>query len=60
MMNNKIRISTSVNGPLIVKYLKQLTESNGNIYPINKLTVTLCRCGESKNKPFCDRQQHRF
>ncbi len=53
-MDNKIRISTSVNGPLVVKNLKQLTEANGNLFPLKKATVALCRCGESKNKPFCD------
>ncbi|MBC8314027.1 MAG: CDGSH iron-sulfur domain-containing protein [Bacteroidetes bacterium] len=53
-MKEKIKISTSANGPLIVKNLKQITEANGNIFSVDKLTVALCRCGESKNKPFCD------
>ncbi len=50
----KIKISTSVNGPLIVKNLPQLTEANGNLFSLKKATVALCRCGKSKNKPFCD------
>ena len=39
---------------MVVKNLKELTEANGNIFSIEKKTTALCRCGESKNKPFCD------
>ncbi len=53
-MNEKVKVITSLNGPLIVKNLKLLTEANGNIFPLKKTTVALCRCGESKSKPFCD------
>ena len=53
-MEKQVKISTSVNGPLVVKGLKQITASNGNIVGIKKPVVALCRCGESKHKPFCD------
>jgi len=53
-MSTKTLISTSQNGPLVVKNLNSLTEANGKIFPIEKRTVALCRCGHSKNKPFCD------
>ncbi len=53
-MPNKISISTSFNGPLIIRNIKNLTEGNGNIFPVRKKTTALCRCGESKHKPFCD------
>ena len=53
-MNKKIIISTSVNGPLVVKHLKDITEANGNIFPIQKVATALCRCGNSESKPFCD------
>lgn len=53
-MPNKISISTSQNGPLVVKDMENLTEGNGNIFPVKKKTIALCRCGESKHKPFCD------
>ena len=41
------------NGPAIVTGLKDLVGANGEILP-TKPTVALCRCGASKNKPFCD------
>ena len=58
-MDDKTRISTSVNGPLVIKNLNQLTESNGNIFPLKKTTVAFCRCGKSANKPRCD-GEHRY
>ena len=54
MKVKKISISTALNGPLVVKNLKSLTEANGNIYKEEKNVSALCRCGSSKNKPFCD------
>ncbi|NOX17616.1 MAG: glutamate synthase, partial [Chlorobi bacterium] len=54
MKQSNAVIATSPNGPLVVRNLKALTEANGNIYPLNKRAVALCRCGESKKKPFCD------
>jgi len=55
-MDKKISIATSPNGPLVVKNLANLTEANGNSFSIKKKAVALCRCGNSKNKPFCDGQ----
>ena len=53
-MHKKISISTSKNGPLVLKNLENLTEANGNIIPVEKTTIALCRCGNSQYKPFCD------
>lgn len=50
----KISISSSPNGPLVIKNLQSLTEANGNSYPVKKSSIALCRCGHSKSKPFCD------
>lgn len=40
-------------GPLWLRGGIQVTSSNGFEYDVRN-RVTLCRCGESKNKPFCD------
>ncbi len=53
-MIKQTSISTSKNGPLVVKNLKTITGSNGNIYTIREKALALCRCGNSKSKPFCD------
>jgi CDGSH-type Zn-finger protein len=40
-------------GPLWVRGAIEIIGSDGAAYEIRN-RVTLCRCGESKNKPFCD------
>ena len=49
----KPTIECAPNGPLIVKNLTSLNDAKGTAHE-NKPMVALCRCGESKNKPFCD------
>ncbi|MFE6650374.1 CDGSH iron-sulfur domain-containing protein [Nocardioides sp. NPDC057772] len=46
-------IKTVDNGPLQIKGAAQLVDHDGNIYDTGR-TIFLCRCGESRNKPFCD------
>jgi len=50
------KIKTSPNGPFIIKGIRQLTEANGNNYPLKDKVNALCRCGYSRSKPFCDGQ----
>jgi hypothetical protein len=40
-------------GPLWVKGGIPVTSADGKTYEVRN-RVTLCRCGRSKNKPFCD------
>ncbi len=49
----KISISCGKNGPLVVKGLTNLVDSRG-VSLETKPAMGLCRCGESKNKPYCD------
>ncbi len=44
------------NGPLVVEGSVTITDADGNAFATNpdKPVVALCRCGASKNKPFCD------
>lgn len=46
-------ISLAENGPLLVKGLETFKTSRGESIPTKK-SMALCRCGASKNKPFCD------
>ncbi len=42
-----------VSGPLWVQGGVPVTSADGESYPVRN-RVTLCRCGKSANKPFCD------
>ena len=48
----KPTLSIADNGPYIVKDLEHL-RSGDEALPAEE-TMALCRCGASKNKPFCD------
>jgi CDGSH iron-sulfur domain-containing protein 3 len=55
MSDDKIvRIKVAKNGPLLVRGPVELVDHEGNVYELQKDSIALCRCGQSKNKPFCD------
>jgi CDGSH-type Zn-finger protein len=47
-----VTIKVRDNGPYVVEGEFRLTDANGQEIPIKK--VSLCRCGGSTTKPFCD------
>ncbi|GAB4522390.1 MAG: hypothetical protein Tsb0020_40800 [Haliangiales bacterium] len=50
-----ITIKISKNGPLLISETVKVTDMNtGSDVEIEKFPIALCRCGASKNKPFCD------
>jgi len=51
-----VNIRCRENGPLVVEGEVTLTDHQGNRFVIDasKPALALCRCGISKNKPFCD------
>ena len=54
----KVRITLRPNGPYRVEDpegLVELLDADGNKYDLSgKPAYSLCRCGASVNKPFCD------
>lgn len=53
MSNTKITINN--NGSLRVEGAFEIVDKQGNSYDLGgREVVSLCRCGHSKNKPFCD------
>ncbi len=55
-MSEPVEIRCRENGPFVVKGPIRIVDHLGNAFtiPPGKETVALCRCGQSKNKPFCD------
>ncbi len=41
------------NGPLVVKHIRTMTGADGAPVAVKEV-MALCRCGQSKNKPYCD------
>jgi len=55
-MAEPITIRCRENGPLVIHGAVRITDHLGNEFaiPPGKDLVALCRCGQSKNRPFCD------
>jgi CDGSH-type Zn-finger protein len=49
------KITVNNNGSLRVEGDFEIVDKNGNVYDLNgRELVSICRCGLSMNKPFCD------
>ncbi len=55
-MSEPLVIRCRENGPLVIQSPIKVFDHQGNEFavPAGKDTIALCRCGHSKNKPFCD------
>ena len=52
---SKTKITINNNGSVRVEGDFEIVDKEGNVYGLGgRDVVTLCRCGMSKNKPFCD------
>lgn len=50
-----VSIKCRENGPLLVTGPVTVTDHEGNAFDTGgKDTIALCRCGATKNRPFCD------
>lgn len=47
-------IKARENGPYLVTGTVTLTDCDGNAYTVSGTNMSLCRCGGSSGKPFCD------
>jgi CDGSH-type Zn-finger protein len=55
MAEGEVTITMRPNGPYRVEGPIKLVDSNGKVLDTaGKPAVSLCRCGASTNKPFCD------
>jgi CDGSH-type Zn-finger protein len=49
------RITINANGSIRVEGDFEIVDPTGAVYGLQgRRTVSLCRCGQSSNKPFCD------
>ncbi len=53
------KITVNNNGSLKVEGEFEIVDKDGNKYDLGgRDLVSICRCGMSKNKPFCDGPHH--
>ena len=51
----KVKLTVNNNGSLRVEGDFEIVDAQGNAYGLGgRELVSICRCGLSKNKPFCD------
>lgn len=51
----KTKLTVNNNGSLKIEGDFEIVDPEGNAYGLGgRELVSLCRCGQSKNKPFCD------
>ncbi len=55
-MSDPLVIRCRENGPYVIQGAIKVIDHLGNefVIPAGKDTIALCRCGASRNKPFCD------
>ncbi|MBI3193018.1 MAG: CDGSH iron-sulfur domain-containing protein [Ignavibacteriae bacterium] len=49
------KITVKTNGSIRIEGEFELLDGEGNKFDLaGRTTISLCRCGQSKNSPFCD------
>jgi CDGSH-type Zn-finger protein len=55
-----VKIAPQNNGPIRIEGDFEIVDPSGAAFGLSGRTaVSLCRCGHSANKPFCDGSHHR-
>lgn len=55
-----VKIVVRDNGPFLVTGPITVEDGDGKAFDLGgKETIALCRCGASKNRPFCDGEHNR-
>jgi CDGSH-type Zn-finger protein len=50
-----VKIGVRNNGPLRIEGAFTILDGDGNAFGLaGRTVISLCRCGRSENKPFCD------
>lgn len=50
----EVTVTPYRDGPLIIRGPFRLLDQDGGEYDPGRAVVALCRCGRSRQKPFCD------
>jgi CDGSH-type Zn-finger protein len=53
-VNDDTLITPYRDGPLLVRGSFRIVDQDGNEIDPGRETIALCRCGKSRQRPFCD------
>ena len=53
-MSDTVEVKLLKNGPIQIKATVKVVDHDDSAVETPKFPIYLCRCGQSKNKPFCD------
>lgn len=54
MPDDPVTITPDRDGPLLVRGRVELRDQDGNVIDPGRAVIALCRCGKSRQLPFCD------
>jgi CDGSH-type Zn-finger protein len=50
-----VKVTLINNGPIRIEGDFEIQDAQGNVFGLaGRAVISLCRCGQSENKPFCD------
>ena len=50
-----VKVTPVNNGPIRIEGEFEIRDAQGNLFGLaGRTVISLCRCGHSQNKPFCD------
>ena len=50
-----VKVTLVNNGPIRIEGDFEIQDAQGNVFGLaGRAVISLCRCGQSENKPFCD------
>ncbi len=51
---SRIKLVGAKDGPFLLSPVENFIDESGETRAVQGHTMALCRCGHSRNKPFCD------
>lgn len=55
----RIEVSLCPGGPMLLRGATEVRDEDGNLHPVERPVVALCRCHRSARLPWCDSSHKR-
>ena len=51
---SRVSVQLCPGGPMLVRGAAEVTDEDGDVHPVGRPVVALCRCRRSQRMPWCD------